>query len=130
MSDQPQYKSVDKYDRMAGMLAGLPDVAVTQPTLIQAITPLTGESESFIIKTYRQREVGDTIFLEYGEGDRRIRIVLPPKVSDAISRQRDALTAKNRRTAARATAAARKARGELPGFMKKKGKKAAKTSGE
>jgi hypothetical protein len=49
------------------------------------------------------------------------RIVLPPKVSACISRQRDALGAKNRRIAARAEAARRKAAGIKPGFLEKPG---------
>ena len=53
------------------------------------------------------------------------RCVLPPlsrpsAVVDAIVRQRDALTTKVRKKIGRASAEARKLRGELPGFMKKK----------
>ena len=48
------------------------------------------------------------------------RLALPPKVTDAIARQRDALTAKARSRAAKAQAKARKDAGILPGFMKGK----------
>ncbi len=47
------------------------------------------------------------------------RLALPPRVADAISRQRDTLSAKSRSRAAKALAQARKDRGELPGFMRK-----------
>lgn len=43
--------------------------------------------------------------------------------SRAIGIQRDALTAKIRRLLGKASAAARKARGELPGFLKNPGKR-------
>jgi len=49
-----------------------------------------------------------------------MRLVIPPKVADAIARQREALTTKVRRKVGREIAAARKERGELPGFMKRK----------
>jgi hypothetical protein len=50
--------------------------------------------------------------------------MLPPDVTNTIARQRDALTTKNRSAAARERAAADKAAGKLPGFMrgKRKGK--------
>lgn len=116
--NEQQYKTVDKYDRMAGALDKLPDATQTKPTTVKTIVPLTGESQTFIIYTVRQREIGDTIFLEYGDGDRYVRLYLPPAVADTIARQRDALTTKVRKRVGRESAEARKARGELPGFMK------------
>jgi hypothetical protein len=122
--EQP-YRTVDKYDRMAGALANLPDATQTKPATVKTIVPLTGESQTFIIYTVRQREVGDTIFLEYGDGDRYVRLYLPPAVADTIARQRDALTTKVRKRVARDQAAARKARGEVPAFLNGKKKQAA-----
>lgn len=129
MNEQPQYRSVDKYDRMMGALANLPDVTHTKPSTIQTLSPLIGEAQTFIVQTYRQSEVGDTVFLQYVDADKAVRLVLPPKAVEAICRQRDSLSTTNRRKAASATgkrlAAERKARGEQPAFLtaKKKGKR-------
>jgi hypothetical protein len=116
--DAPSAAMPDTYDRLLGSLHGLPDVTNTKLTTIRTITPMLGTSESFTIQTYRQRDRGDTIFLECISKDGFIRLAIPPAVSEAIARQRDALTGKVRSKAAKATAAARKAAGQQPGFMK------------
>ena len=108
----------DAYDRLLGSLHGLPDVTNTKPSTIRTITPLLGTSELFSVQTYRQRDRGDTIFLECVSKDGFIRLAIPPAVAKAIARQRDALTGKVRSKAAKATA--RKAAGQEPGFMKNK----------
>jgi hypothetical protein len=110
----------DPFDRLLGALHGLPDIASTKPATLRTVTPMVGTSQVFIVQTYRQREVGDTIFLECVSNNGTVRLAVPPAVSDAIARQRDALTAKSRSKAATANAQARKDRGELPGFMKRK----------
>lgn len=112
----------DAFDRLLGAIHGLPDIASTKPATVRTVTPVVGTSQLFIVQTYRQREVGDTIFLECVSKDGTVRIAVPPAVSDAIARQREVLTGKSRSKAARAVAAARKERGELPGFMKGKRK--------
>lgn len=122
MPQNEVYKTVDKFDRMIGALVGLPDVAKTQPSTVVALSPLIGESQTFILQTYRQRDVGDTIFLQYVDADGSKRIVIPPAAADAIARQRDSLTLKVRKRIGKESAAARKARGELPGFMRDKAK--------
>lgn len=110
----------DVFDRLLGNMHGLPDVSSTKPTTIRTVTPLIGTSEVFIVQTYRQKEVGDTIFLEAVGKAGAVRLALPPQVADAIARQRDALTGKSRSRAARANMEARMQRGEVPGFMKGK----------
>ena len=55
-----------------------------------------------------------------------IRIAVPPAAADAVARQRDALTTKNRKKAAREQAQARKARGEQPAFLKIRKRKQSK----
>lgn len=72
-----------------------------------------------MVQTYRQRERGDTIFLEVMDQHGAMRLVLPAQVANLIARQRDALTAKARSKAAAATAQDRKAQGFQPGFLKK-----------
>jgi hypothetical protein len=117
-----QYKQVDRFDRMHGALVNLPDVAHSKPSTVVCVVPMIGDTTTFIVQTYRQRDVGDTIFLQYMDGEKHVRLVIPPQAADAIARQRDSLTTKVRRAVGKATAAARKARGELPGFMKGKRK--------
>jgi hypothetical protein len=120
----------DLYDRMLGSLHGLPDVISTKPATVRTVEPLIGHSKTFIVQTYRQREVRetkkgeessvgrDTIFLEAVGREGAVRLVIPPAVADTIARQRDALTARSRSKAARAVAQERKDRGETP-FRKK-----------
>jgi hypothetical protein len=108
----------DAFDRLLGSLHGLPDVTSTKPSTLRTMTPILGTSQMYILQTYRQRERGDTIFLECVSKDGSVRLALPPAVSEAIARQRDALTGKVRSKIGKANAQARKDRGELPGFMK------------
>jgi hypothetical protein len=109
-----------EFDRILASLNGLPDVTHTAPSTIRTVD-FIGTSHTFVITTYRMRDRGDTVFLETISGDdRALRLVIPPAVADAIVRQRDALTTKVRRRIGKASAEARKARGEQPGFMKHK----------
>jgi|SRR5215831_772006 len=107
-----------EYDRILASLDGIPGVTRTQPSTIRNVD-FIGTSQTFIVTTYRMRERGDTVFLETISGEGSLRLVIPPPVVEAICRQRDALTTKVRRKVGKASAEARKARGELPGFMLK-----------
>lgn len=120
MNDTNGYRQIDKFDRMLGALHKLPDVTSSKPSTVCTVSPLIGEAQTFIIQTLRQREQGDTIFLQYVDANGSQRIVVPPVAADAIARQRDSLTTKVRKRVGRQQAEERKARGELPGFMKKK----------
>lgn len=122
---EPQYKTIDKFDRMMGALCVLPDVTKTKPSTISATSAIIGATQTFILQTYRQREKGDTIFLQYVDDTGSVRIAIPPEAADAIARQREALTTKVRKRVAKEQAQARKARGEVPGFMKSKKSKGA-----
>jgi hypothetical protein len=51
----------DLFDRRMGSLHGLPDVAHTRPATVRVITPLLGNSETFIVQTYRQAEQGELV---------------------------------------------------------------------
>lgn len=115
--------TVDNFDRLMGSLHGLPDGACTDPSTIQVVPTLgVGGVETFIVQTYRQRDIGDNIFLQHISPSGTTRLVIPPKVADAIARQRDRLTTKVRSKAGKRTADARKAAGILPGFMKGRAK--------
>jgi hypothetical protein len=106
------------FDRTLRSLHGLPDVTACKATTIRHIHPVTELAQTFIVQTYRHGEQGDTIFIEYIGKDGSIRVALPPPVAACIARQRDALTSKNRKRAARAEAARRKAEGIQPAFLK------------
>jgi hypothetical protein len=116
----------DKFDRMLGALQGLPDVLSTKPSTIVATLPLIGRAQTFIVSTYRQREQGETIFLQYVDESGAIRLVIPPEVAELIARQREALAGRARKQNGKAQAprlrqmaAERQARGELPAFLKR-----------
>lgn len=113
-------KAPDSFDRMMGALHGLPDVVHTKATTVRAVTIMTGNSELYIIQTYRQKDKGDTIFIECVREGGTVRLAVPPAVAAAIARQRETLTGKSRSRAAKENAKARKERGELPGFLKRK----------
>lgn len=107
----------DDFDRTIRSLTGLPDVLHTKASTVRALTPVLNLSQTFIIQTYRQRETGDTVFIEYIGAEGSFRLALPPVVADTIARQRDALTDKSRSKAAKQVAADRKAQGIVPAFL-------------
>jgi hypothetical protein len=107
----------DVFDRLLGGLQRLPDVVHTKPATIRAMVPILGSAQTFIVQTYRQREQGDTIFLDCVSADGSLRLAIPPKIADAIARQREALTDKARSKAAKAIAQERKERGEKLAFL-------------
>lgn len=116
MSDKPSF------DRQLGLLHGLPDVVTSRPTTVR-VTSLVS-TDTYILQTVRQRDVGDTVFLEcVGDGS-VTRIVIPPKVIAVLDRQRNGLTDQNRKKSAKAVAAERKRLGIQPGFLKAKKEKA------
>lgn len=111
----------DVFDRLLGQLHGLPDTVNTKMSSLRVVVPMVGDSRTFSVQTYRQKERGDTIFIETVGKDQTIRIALPPEVADVIARQRDQLTSRNRSKTAKATAQARKDAGIVPGFLRKRG---------
>jgi hypothetical protein len=115
-------KMPDLFDRMIGGLVGLPDVVHTKPTTVRALLPLVGRAQTFIVQTFRQREQGDTIFLECVSADGSMRLAIPPKVAEVIGRQAAALTDKSRSKAAKASAQDRKDAGFVP-FARKEAAK-------
>jgi len=120
MSNDNAITTVSEFDRLVGALEGLPDVVKSKPSTIRAMMPLIGIARSYIVQTYRQTDKGDTIFLETIGAEGAIRIAIPPQVAEAIARQRESLTSKNRSKSAKRSAADRMARGEKPAFLVKK----------
>ncbi len=109
-----------EYDRIYGSLDGLPDVTRTNASTVIQTPPLgVGGSRTFFIQTARQREVGDTIFIQTVGPDGGQRIVLGPEVAATIARQRDSLTTMVARKHGKRIAAERKAAGIAPAFLGK-----------
>lgn len=108
----------DSFDRVVRSLNGRGDVVKTKTTTIRCNTQILERTQTFIVQTYRVRDEGDTILIEFMEFNKMMRVALPPAVSHAIARQYDALTGKSRRNAAKALAQERKAAGVVP-FQKK-----------
>jgi hypothetical protein len=115
MSDE---KQTSNFDRIMGGLHGIPDVVSVKPANIRVINPFGIGAQMYIVQTFRQKDQGDTIFLENVSDQGTIRLVIPASVADTIARQREALSAKTRSKAAKALAEDRKARGIKPGFMR------------
>lgn len=111
--------TVAKYDRVRGGLEGV--ALFTKPSTVKNVQIITGKAETFVVETARHEEFGDTIFVECMDENGVTRLALPPKVANAIARQRESLTTRSRSRAAKAVAQERKDRGELPGFMRKVG---------
>lgn len=107
----------DRFDRVIGSLHGLPDVRNTRPSTVTTVMPILGSVQTFVVQTYRD-DRGDTIALQMVDAEGRARIIIPPAVSHAIARQRDALTTANRRASSKRVAQERKARGEKPAFAR------------
>lgn len=114
-----QERTVSHFDRTMGALHGLPDVASTSPSMKRVVPPFGLNTHLYSVQTFRQKDVGDTIFLEHVSDQGTVRLVIPPAVADIIARQRDQITGKVRSRSAKAVAADRKARGLKPGFAKK-----------
>lgn len=114
--------TISKYDRLRGSMH---DVAMfTKPSTIKNVQTLTGRAETFVIETCRYEDRGDYIFVECVDETGVTRLALPPKVADVIASQRESLTTRRRSNAAKKLAQERKARGEVPAFMRgKKGRK-------
>ncbi|MGD0135267.1 MAG: hypothetical protein ABSE57_24740 [Bryobacteraceae bacterium] len=112
---------ISRYDRQRGGLQQGNALFVPRPATIKNTEPITGETETFVIETARHEEQGDYIFIErLDKSGTAIRIVLPPRVANAIAAQRDSLTKRRRSITSRAAAKSRMERGELPGFMRKR----------
>lgn len=108
----------DAFDRAYGQAQGF---AHTRESTITAANVLgVGGVRQYIVQTFRVPEHGDSVFVTITGPEGLARVYLPAKVTNAIAAQRDALTKQNRRRAGRDRAAADKAAGKVPGFMRKK----------
>jgi hypothetical protein len=54
------YRQIDKFDRMLGALAELPDVTHVKASTVVTQVPIIGAAQTFIIQTFRQHdEIGN-----------------------------------------------------------------------
>lgn len=106
----------DEFDRMMGALDGIPGATVTRPSTTMTTHPILGITTNWTTHTVRVPEIGDTIFVQFQDARGGLRFVIPPKVAEAIARQRDSLTGMTRKRVAKRIAAERKAAGKKPGF--------------
>lgn len=98
-------ETITKYDRIRGGMVGIG--ITTKPSTVRNVAFLSGKAETFIVETIRDQERGgDFIFVECLDETGDTRLALPPRVADAIARQRESLTKKSRSRAAQARARA------------------------
>ena len=107
-------QTLDMFDRTRGGMEMRNDVTRTRVSTVRHVDPLVGNVATFLIESIRTHEDGDYAFIEVATKDGNVRVVLPPKVTSAIARQRDALTKKVRKRIGREQAAARLAQGIEP----------------
>lgn len=122
---------LSKYERtLAGLQGG--NALATKATTIENVN-FAGEASTYIVQTVRaeykvgdKTKTGDFIVIKYIDNDGTIRIILPPKVSATIDRQRvavekraQAVSKKARSAAAKVAMQERMAAGWKPTFSKK-----------
>jgi len=84
--------AVDAFDRFHARVAGLPGERHTRPSTIVDTHPLTGETSTHVVQTYRQEpDGGFTLLVQRLDGAVAMRVVIPHKVCQAIYRQHAAL---------------------------------------
>jgi hypothetical protein len=106
----------DEYSVALREASGHPE-AVTKQSIVELIDQY-GNCTTWVIKTIR-RDGRETVFLQKNDAAGGGRWVLPPKVTEALARQRDGASVTNRRQKASRVAADRKALGIRPAFLKK-----------
>jgi hypothetical protein len=109
-----QDHTVDLFDRTRGGMEMRNDTTKTRVSTVRHVDPLVGNVSTYLIETVRAQDSGDFCFVEVATKDGNVRVVLPPKVTATIARQRDSLTTSVRRKMGREQAAERKAAGIEP----------------
>jgi hypothetical protein len=90
-------RKLDAFDRIIGQIDGLPGVSKARPTSVTTVMPIIGISQTYVVQTYKDDEEGFFVFLQMVDAEGRARIAIPPKVAQAIYRQRDALVKQGRK---------------------------------
>ena len=92
MTDEPR----SSFDRLAGLIDGLPGVRKTRPSTFADVTPMLGDVSTYIIQTYATED-GFIAFVQTIDARGSTRVVLPAKVTSALYRQRDSLIRQGRK---------------------------------
>jgi hypothetical protein len=96
--DQSERKALgDVFNRTIRSMNGLPDVLTTKATTVRSLSSVLELSQTLNVQTYRQKDEGDTIFIEYNGVGGCLRLAMPQAVSEVIASQREALTSKSKR---------------------------------
>ena len=80
----------DPFDRLIGLIDGTPGTRKARPSTVTSVLPLLGDSQTYVVQTYKTED-GFFGFVQSIDRSGGARFVLPPKVMNAIYRQRDAL---------------------------------------
>lgn len=115
MSDEKLIPT-DAYSRELAHWRDNPE-AITAESTIET-KDFYGNTETWVVRTIDIRGEAWVFLQRLGADDKPIRLVLPPKISAAIYRHRDAATARRVKRGARKAAATREAAGVRP-FVKK-----------
>lgn len=114
------------FDRKMGEFLGMNDCVASASSVIRDVPALgIGGTETFIVQTVRRKDVGDYVFIERISEEGTVRIVLGPRVTDTIARQRDSTSTKNRQKQSRAAMEQRMAEGYVPTPPRRRRRKAA-----
>lgn len=117
--EQPGPSSRDLFNRIIGGLSGRPDVVEAKATTVRAVHALVGDTETYIVQTFRDKEAGETVFIEHVSATGTVRVVLPPDVTEVIARQSYTISKRMRRSSAKESMRDRMAKGWKPNFQKK-----------
>jgi hypothetical protein len=90
----------DVFDKVIGLIDGTPGTRKTRPTTLVSVEALLGDAQTYVVQTYKTED-GFFGFVQMIDRRSGARFVLPPKVMNAIYRQKDALIKSNRRERAR-----------------------------
>ena len=58
------YRMVDAFDRIRAGMDGRPDVIRTRISTVRNVDALVGNVSTFLVESVREKDEGDTIFLE------------------------------------------------------------------
>ena len=115
MNNDPRTNAYpDEFDRQLGALDGVPGVLRTRESTVRNVTPIIGAVQTWILQSVRDEEGRVTVFLELASRDGHTRLVLPPRVTQMLDRQRDRLAARSRSRAAKTAAETRQQAGIVP----------------
>lgn len=95
--DQPE-STRDTFDRIVGAIDGT--CPKSKPSTVVDVQPIVGNSQTYIVQTYKT-DFGMVSFVQMVDAQGRARIVLPPKVTAALYRQRESLIKTARRNRAK-----------------------------